>query len=151
MLLKTPNGLQEILATFGDIHDPQFELKYIQTFDLPYPLLFNRIPVARARCHRLIVDNFSAVFADILSAGLDKEATEFCGIYAVRPIRGLPKFPSLHSWGVAIDLNCSEFPLGSTKRQDDKLVKIFEKHGFFYGGDFSHRKDPMHWQFATGY
>ena len=73
------------------------------------------------------------------------------GIYAARSIRGQSSHPSTHSWGIAIDLEPEKYPLGSTSRFPDTVVKIFQDAGFFYGGDFKARKDPMHFQFCKGY
>lgn len=39
-----------------------------------------------------------------------------------------------------------DFPLGSKKRINQGVIDAFEKYGFFYGGDFVSRKDPMHFQ-----
>ena len=152
MLTETPSGLPEIIATFGDIHDPKFEVKHIVLFDFPYPMRYGGKIVTRSRCHRLLVDNFVAVFKDIQAEGLvDPWANDYSGIYAVRPIRGFPRFPSCHSWGIAIDLEVDTNKLGTTGNMHPGVVAIFEKHGFFWGGNFIHRKDPMHYQFARNY
>jgi len=37
MLLTVPNGLDELIATFGTLDDPDFEQKHIMSFELPYP------------------------------------------------------------------------------------------------------------------
>lgn len=59
--------------------------------------------------------------------------------------------PSTHAWGIAIDLEAERYPLGSAARMPDDVVAVFHKAGFFYGGDFLARKDPMHFQFCTRY
>jgi len=59
--------------------------------------------------------------------------------------------PSTHSWGIAIDLEPDRYPLGCKERFPEEVVKVFRNHGFFYGGDFKDRKDPMHFQLVTGY
>lgn len=152
MLTTTPNGLPEILQVFGDLHDPKFEAKNIALFDLPYPIKYGAVTVTRARCHRLLVDNFVIVFKEIQAAGLATPwADEYSGIYATRPIRGYPMFPSCHSWGIAIDLEVASNPLGTIGHMHPDVVRIFEKYGFVWGGRFIHRKDPMHFQFARGY
>lgn len=150
MLTKIPHGLAEIEQTFGSINDPKFEAKNIVLFDLPYPLLYDRATVVRARCHRLVVENFVRAFTGVLAAGMADRFSEFNGIYAHRPIRGRSN-PSTHSWGIAIDMCASQFPLGSAARFPDAIVKAFNDAGFFYGGDFHGRRDPMHFQLATGY
>ena len=151
MLTQTPVGLDEIIHTFGKLDDPQFESQSIVLFNLPYPLLFQGIQVKRAQCHRLIVENFQKAFEDLKAAGLEAQVKNYSGIYARRSIRGFGSHPSTHSWGIAIDLEAEKFPLGSTRRFPDEVIKIFQDAGFFYGGDFQSRKDPMHFQFCRGY
>lgn len=151
MITKTPLGLPEIINTYGDIHDPLFEVKYIVSFDLPYPLRYAGKPVTKARCHHLVVDNFVAAFKEIQANGLIIEANDYSGIYATRPIRGFSQFPSCHSWGIAIDLEALDNPLGTTGHMAPGVIAAFKKYGFFWGGDFIHRKDPMHFQLAAGY
>ncbi len=151
MLTKIPHGLDEIIHVFGSLSDPGFAAKNLMTFQLPYTLFYAGKPVNRASAHRLAVDNFVAAFKNIQDAGLASQFTEFNGIYAARPIRGQESHPSTHSWGIAVDMEASKFPLGSHKRMPDGIIRAFQAAGFFYGGDFKSRKDPMHFQLATGY
>lgn len=65
--------------------------------------------------------------------------------YNNRPIRGR-RTPSNHSWGLAIDIDATQYPLGSRKRLPSWIVELFRAHGFDYGGDWS-RPDPMHFEF----
>lgn len=151
MLEKIPNGLKEINTTYGSPEtDSNFEKNYIVSFDLPYTLYYAGKPVKKARCHKLLVDNFKAAFQNILDAGLQDEVKNYGGIYAVRTKRG-QSHPSTHTWGIAIDLEPAKFPLGSNDRFSDGVIECFKKAGFFYGGDFKGRKDPMHFQACTGY
>lgn len=150
MLTHTPNGLDEIISTFGNLNIEDFEARYLVVFELPYPLRFAGKTVVRARCHRALVDNFRAAFLAVAAAGLEDEARDYGGIYARRNARGLAK-PSTHSWGIAIDIEPARYPLGSSKRLPDGVVQAFAAAGFVYGGDFRGRKDPMHFQFASGY
>jgi hypothetical protein len=151
MLTTTPVGLDEIIETFGSLDNPNFEAENIVAFTLPYPLLFEGARVTRARCHNLLVENFQRAFEQIQTGGLQDQVKNYSGIYARRPIRGQSSHPSTHSWGIAIDLEAEKFPLGSTKRFSPEVVAVFQGCGFFYGGDFRSRKDPMHFQFAKGY
>lgn len=56
---------------------------------------------------------------------------------------------SLHSFGIAIDINPGTNPMGSTLVTDlpNCLVEAFKRYGFRWGGDFSGRKDAMHFEF----
>jgi hypothetical protein len=67
--------------------------------------------------------------------------------YVNRPIRGRSA-PSNHSWGLAIDIDATQFPLGSRKRLPEWIVEKFREHGFEYGGNWRRRPDPMHFEFA---
>ena len=148
--MKTPHGLLEIKLEFGDAKDPNFERDQLARIELPYPLIYDGTLVHRTRCHKKLVEKFLWVFEQIQAAGLEDECKNYGGIYNNRSVRGGLR-PSTHSWGIAIDLEPQKYPLGSTARMPDPVVAIWRAAGFAYGGDFAHRPDPMHFQFATGY
>jgi hypothetical protein len=151
VLTQIPNGLDEIIHTYGSIDDAQFEAKHIVLFQLPFPLVYEGQQVKRARCHNLAVDNFIQAFKNVDAAGLKDQFTEFNGIYNRRAIRGQTSHASLHSWGVAIDMGASNHALGSSATWPQGIIDAFASAGFFWGGNFKSRKDPMHFQLATGY
>ncbi len=151
MLTQIPVGLDEINHIFGNLDDVQFEANNIVLFSLPYPLIYEETSVKRARCHRLVVENFQTAFEALRASDLENEVKNYSGIYARRAIRGAGSHPSTHSWGIAIDLESVKYPLGSTQRFPEEVIKIFQNAGFFYGGDFISRKDPMHFQLCKGY
>jgi len=99
--------------------------------------------------HKFITGEIHDVFVDMNDGGLIPILNEYDGAYVVRSIRG-SSYPSLHSWGLAIDFDASKYELGSTARLPHQLVECWRKNGFFYGGDFRHRKDPMHFEYSTG-
>lgn len=147
MITEIPNGLDEIIKTFGPLAEVP---KHLKVFDLPYPMLFGNVAVHRAQCHELAVDNFHGALLDIQEQGLEPLVVRFGGIYANRVKRDLSK-PSTHAWGIAIDLEPDRYPLGSDKRFPQVVVDLFARWGFVYGGDFAGRRDPMHFQLAAGY
>lgn len=52
----------------------------------------------------------------------------------------------------AIDLNPETNGMGRDGDMAPGIVKVFESHGFTWGGRWSGRsKDPMHFQFCSGY
>ena len=72
------------------------------------------------------------------------------GGYACRAIRGSTE-PSLHGWGLAVDLNASRHPLAKagtfTRAQMVALRRLLK--GFpeiRWGGDYAHRKDEQHFE-----
>ena len=53
---------------------------------------------------------------------------------------------SLHAWGVAIDINAAANPFMGRSRQDPRLVRTMQRHGFTWGGEWPTRPDPMHFE-----
>jgi hypothetical protein len=145
--VKVPSNLSEIRAVFGDERDPYFEQKYIVSVPFPYTVRYDSKPVTSFRCHKLLKEAFTGVFMDILNLGLTSLVDDYGGVYQRRSIRGATN-PSCHTWGIAIDIEPAKYPLHSTARFDQRIVDIFKKHGFEYGGDFQGRKDPMHFQYC---
>lgn len=66
--------------------------------------------------------------------------------FSSRPIRGTNR-PSNHSWGLAVDIDATQYPQGQRRRQPPGwVIDLFEKYGFEYGGRWSN-PDPMHFEF----
>lgn len=159
--MTVPHGLAEIRATFGTVpvgHSlavQQWAAEHLAMVALPYPLRNAYVPaldrtIRRLYCHRKIGSILQAAFAMIQAKGLETEALEYGGCWNVRPIRGRPDRLSTHAWGIAIDLNPRSNALGTPGRMHPEVVEILETLGFRWGGRFT-RKDPMHFQFCTGY
>jgi len=54
---------------------------------------------------------------------------------------------SLHSWGIALDINPERNPQGGDSDIPPAVIDIFKKHGFFWGGDWTGQdRDPMHFE-----
>ena len=73
---------------------------------------------------------------------------EYAGCYFPRyiaydPAKGL----SLHSWGIAVDLNVPGNQRGTVGEMDRQVVAIFKQWGFAWGGDWNYT-DPMHFEMA---
>lgn len=67
-----------------------------------------------------------------------------------RPVRGSTTTPSFHSWGLALDFNSATNWLGRTDGGDIPgwMVSLWGAYGFFWGGNYASRKDPMHFEYA---
>ncbi len=158
-----PVGMAGIIATFGDIRayarddgtaDPKWEQQFMGRAALPFPIPLDWDTSKSAtgiRCHKLIAPLLEAVFAEVVSRGLQKSVKTYGGGYVWRMKRGQAK-PSTHSWGIAIDLNARTNAMGTAGDMDPALVALFESHGFTWGGRWSGAsKDPMHFQYCSGY
>lgn len=60
---------------------------------------------------------------------------------------------SSHSWGIAFDINPATNPFSAKLITDlpPAFVAEFTKRGWQWGGGWRSKKDPMHFQFCTGY
>ena len=73
---------------------------------------------------------------------------EYAGCYYPRFIANDPaKGLSLHSWGIAVDLNVPGNQRGTVGQMDRRVVAIFKRWGFAWGGDWNYT-DPMHFEMA---
>ena len=135
---------------------------YLVTIELPYPMKLawdTKTQVTRMRCHRLVADNFRAVFNELLAHyGLAKiqelGIDLFGGCFNFRKMRQGNSW-SKHSWAIAIDLdparNSMNTPLATARfsRPEYKpMIDIFKKHGFAWGGDLW-KKDCMHFEISS--
>jgi D-alanyl-D-alanine carboxypeptidase len=161
--LTSPHGLDEIIATFGDIRkyvrpdgqlDPRWETNFLARVNLPFPLRLAwdlSQTITRMACHRRLTAVYASVFTGIQQRGLQSTITTFGGCFAFRPQRTGSKL-SAHSWGIAIDLNPGSNLQGSDGDMDTGVVEIFQSAGFQWGGEWKGTTcDPMHFQFCTGY
>jgi D-alanyl-D-alanine carboxypeptidase-like protein/LysM domain-containing protein len=161
--LVTPNGLEQIIATFGDIRkfirpdgtlDPRWEHEELGRAHLPFPIPLSWAPNTKATqiiCHKKLVDIFVQVFTEIQKQGLADHVMRYGGCYNFRAKRTSSKL-SAHCWGIAIDLNPETNAQGTNGNMNPGVIKIFQSFGFKWGGEFSGKsKDPMHFQFCTGY
>lgn len=95
-------------------------------------------------CNEKLQPKLQAALEEIEAAGLGHLIKSWDGCFNVRKMRGSDKY-SIHSWGMAIDINAADNALGAKPTMDPRLVEIFKKLGFDWGGDWK-RKDGMHFQ-----
>ena len=136
-MLKT----NEILNKYGK---PNQNGTYLVSIKLPYPMRLawdKNAKVNTMRCHKLVAQNFTNVFNDLLTHyGLQKiqelGIDLFGGCFAFRAMRGGSDY-SRHSWGIAIDLDPERNQLKETSKtarfarpEYKPMIDIFYKHGF---------------------
>jgi hypothetical protein len=93
---------------------------------------------------------------DALPLALKRYAYPPAGTYNCRTVADTGQ-PSMHAWGAAIDINTAyaDYWLGHRSGTGDtaylnripiEIVEIFERHGFIWGGKWSHY-DTMHFEY----
>lgn len=149
-------SVAEAIARYGEIVDGKWadESKWMIIVEMPSWFESQVVNSATGKGTRKIYMNrdmkepFLQALNNLLFAGVYYEPTTFDGCFVIRSVRGMPGSPSLHSWGIALDFNAGEMPLGSESTWSPEFVKCFTDVGFAFGGNFR-RKDPQH--FSWGY
>jgi hypothetical protein len=98
-----------------------------------------------------MIPHLRAALAEVeqrgLAGAIDRE--DYGGCYVPRFIgRDPSKGLSLHTWGIAVDLNVAGNQRGTVGEIDRPVVAIFKKWGFVWGGDWRWT-DPMHFELAA--
>ena len=105
--------------------------------------------IGRVTCHRLIVPQLRAALREVEAVGLASTIRSFDGCYVPRFISRDPDRPvSLHTWGIAFDLNAITNQRGIRGDMDMRVVSIFKRWGFRWGGDWDYT-DPMHFELGA--
>jgi hypothetical protein len=147
---------QSLINAYGNPSDPGFEQSLTHIVP-PWPMTFESQPVSYIPIHPLLADSLNAVFADIAAqvnndwSQLPPGATIFDGSYNYRPIRGSTRL-SCHAFGAAIDLDAEHNPMntsGNKGTMSSIVIDAFKRQGWYWGGDFHSRQDPMHFQAAN--
>lgn len=148
---------QQAKGRFGEPNETG--IGYLQKIVLPYPMRIawdTDTTVSSMMCHKLVKSNFIGAFNDILAAyGADKIKSLgidlFGGCFNYRKKRNGAAM-SMHSWGIAIDLD----PARNTLRESSatarfarpeykKMIDAFYANGFIsLGKEFDY--DWMHFE-----
>jgi hypothetical protein len=117
---------------------------YLVKIELPYPMKLawdKTIVVNSIRCHYSVADKLKAIFKDILDTyGIEKikklGIDLYGGCFNFRKMRNGSEM-SIHSWGIAVDLDPERNTLTETKKtarfarpEYKPMIDIFYKHGF---------------------
>jgi len=132
----------QALKKYGD---PNKQLA-LTLWDVPGHLEIGVIP-KRIYCNRDMIQPLAQAFQNLISTGHVNELKTWDGCFNIRKKRGLSSM-SLHSWGIAIDVNAFENGLNQTPKLSPGFVKCFTDAGFDWGGTWK-RKDGMHFQLKS--
>lgn len=114
-------------------------------WDVPGHLEVGVIP-KKLYCNKDMILPLSTAFNNLVARGKVSELKTFDGCFNIRKKRGLSSM-SLHSWGIAIDVNAAWNGLGKTPTLSPEFVKCFTDAGFTWGGTWT-RKDGMHFELS---
>jgi hypothetical protein len=122
--------------------DPAWIKEYIRTEQVPI--------LGSVTCNKGMLPQLRGALEEIQRSGLTSSIhpDEYAGCYYPRYINHDPSYGlSLHSWGIAVDLNVPGNQRGTVGEMDRRVVAIFKKWGFAWGGDWSYT-DPMHFEMS---
>lgn len=115
-------------------------------WDVPYELEIGVIP-KKLYCNKDIIKPLTEAFMNLIGRSCVNELKTFDGCFNIRKQRGATS-ASLHSWGVAIDVNAAWNGLGVKPVLSPVFVKCFTDAGFDWGGTWK-RMDGMHFQLSS--
>lgn len=112
-------------------------------FTVPKELRLGVIP-KKIYCNKDLVKPLTIAFGNIIVRGLIDQVKTWDGCFQIRRTRN-GESASLHSWGLAIDINAAWNGLGKVPTMSKELVACFTDAGFDWGGLWK-TPDGMHFQ-----
>jgi hypothetical protein len=130
---------------FEKFGDPTKEKSMI-LWDVPPELEIGVIP-KKVYCNKLLIKPLEKAFTNIISRNLVSELKTWDGCFNIRNKKGGITH-SLHSWGMAIDINAAWNGFNKKPTMSKELVACFVDAGFEWGGVWK-KPDGMHFQLAS--
>jgi hypothetical protein len=124
---------------------PELENNMV-VWDVPGYLEVGFIP-KKIYCNKDLVQPLSKAFENLIKSNCVTELKTWDGCFNIRKKRGLNSM-SLHSWGLAVDLNAGWNQMGTKGSLSPQFVSCFKDAGMDWGGDWQGRSDPMHFQIS---
>ena len=139
---------KQCFAKWGDPTIASNQSKYMSTWDVPAELEHGYIP-RKIYCNKIMAEPLAKAFKNVIDRGLVDQIKTWDGCFNVRKKRGSAS-QSLHSWGIAIDINAAWNRFGHPPTMSHELVQCFKDAGFDWGGDWSPKYcDGMHFQLSS--
>ncbi|MDX6246040.1 MAG: hypothetical protein QOE76_3763 [Frankiales bacterium] len=129
----------------GFVPDSSWLAQWIRTVTVPQ--------LGQVQCNKAILPDLIAAMKEVTSRGLGSivHTADFQregGCFNPRITRFSDGGSlSTHSWGIAVDINVDDNPLGAKPKQDPRLVSIMAAHGFTWGGRWL-RPDGAHFEWT---
>ncbi len=145
--LKMTYGEFMVRRDRGELEsDPQWVKKNVVKHT--YPI------IGTVACHRAMVEPLERVMVELVAAGLQdlidvRDTKRSGGCFSAREVRTTTgtsgRNLSRHSWAAAIDINPSANGFGAKPNMDSRLIYVFRRNGFAWGGTWS-IPDGMHFE-----
>ena len=137
---------QDCVKKYGK-PDIQMERKHMELWQIPegFRKEISVLP-AKLYCNTDIIHPLWEALTNVIKRDLACEIFTWEGCFNIRMKKGGNSW-SLHSWGIAIDINAATNAFGAKPQMSAELVKCFTDAGFEWGGLWS-KKDGMHFQLS---
>jgi D-alanyl-D-alanine carboxypeptidase len=120
-----------------------FKERHMIVWVVPNYLHIGPVP-RKIYCNKDLVPTLTLALENVLKAGISDQIKTWDGCFNIRSKRA-SKSMSLHSWGIAIDINAAWNRFGKKPTMSPELVKCFTDAGFDWGGVWG-KPDGMHFQ-----
>lgn len=122
---------------------------WMTLWDVPTDFEIGVVP-KRIYCNLDLVTPLQSAFINLISRGyVERELLTWDGCFNIRKMKRLNPSPndpwSLHSWGIAVDVNAFENGYGKPSKLSDGFVECFTDAGFDWGGLWR-TTDAQHFQ-----
>ena len=139
---------KQCLEKYGE-PDIQFERKWMTLFIVPQDLGVKLLPLPRRiYCNKDMVTPLGTALHNLIRRGCNEELRTWDGCFNIRAKKLNPKVLSLHSWGIAVDVNAAWNQLRKPPTLTLGFVGCWKDAGFSWGGDWKIAKDGMHFQLS---
>lgn len=136
-----------------------FENTHMVLWDVPNAINTHIAPLPnKIYCNKDIVKPLLNVFNDLMkSHWYYSQIITWDGCFNIRMMKGSNRYLSLHSWGLAVDLNAAHNPFGLSRDQciarglkpfTKEFCDIWQDNDFTVGFNFK-RPDGMHFEFTS--
>lgn len=132
------NGFVEILGGWKEENIVEIEL----------PIKINE-KYWKIECNKNLVTTLNLLFSAYVLGGREKTypITQLSCFVPRHKMSNPKRSLSLHSYGIAVDINWKHNKVGTAGNIPKGVVDIFKGFGFTWGGEWKTAKDPMHFEF----
>jgi len=145
----------ELIKFYGDPGKGEVGRQLVKVIP-PFQMYYDGRPLKSLSFHKKAAPALTAALNEIWEhygksqAAVDKLGISKCaGTYNPRKVRGSATKWSNHAFGAAIDLNAAENGFNARSTIPLPVIAAFKRQGARWGGDYTRRKDPMHFEFCS--